>query len=591
MKRHSWLNRLRERPNVRLNLELLEDRSVPSAPIPAGSEFRVNSTTTGLQETTIFPHNYSIVDNLDAVATDAAGNYVVVWSGNGPGDADGVFAQRYDSTGNALGGETRLNTTTAGAQTCPIVARASTSGKYATAWDSANGVYGRFYNASGTAVTGEIAIAAASNNTKNFVASIAMDAAGNSVVVYKQIVQKGFYESNYWYAQRYNASGQAQGKAIKVASPTLSNGQAAGVGMDAAGNFVVAWAQDGHFIYAQRYDSSGRTLGSRITVNPNSPAGDTNWQPGVGMGAAGDFVITRDNAWPAPEQQYAQSFSATGTPRGAAFTFGAPTEIPTSIAVEGNGDFILAWATAYPSPSNGVADIRAQRFDANGVAKESAIAVNTTTAGDQVNPSVAVDAAGGFVVVWNNPVGIGNPPDDCDVYGQRYTIPASPLLATSSPATPVSQTLTVSAVKPLVNQAIAHWQLAGADVSSLRNLDIRVADLGGTMLGLASGHTITLDSNAAGWGWFVDLTPRSDSEFTTAGNQGEQGHIDLLSVLMHEVGHLLGHGHDASGLMSETLATGVREIPETQLSFLPPTTSEHPLPLWWGIDLQAHRCR
>ena len=41
-------------------------------------------------------------------------------------------------------------------------------------------------------------------------------------------------------------------------------------------------------------------------------------------------------------------------------------------------------------------------------------------------------------------------------------------------------------------------------------------------LGLASGHTIWLDDNAAGWGWFVDKTPHIDSEFTTRGNQGER---------------------------------------------------------------------
>jgi hypothetical protein len=59
-------------------------------------------------------------------------------------------------------------------------------------------------------------------------------------------------------------------------------------------------------------------------------------------------------------------------------------------------------------------------------------------------------------------------------------------------------------------------------------------------LGQQQGHTITLDINAAGWGWFVDPTPRDDSEITTAGNQGEQHHMDLLTVLEHELGHILG---------------------------------------------------
>jgi hypothetical protein len=82
--------------------------------------------------------------------------------------------------------------------------------------------------------------------------------------------------------------------------------------------------------------------------------------------------------------------------------------------------------------------------------------------------------------------------------------------------------------------------------------------LGGTTLGLASGHTIWLDDNAAGWGWFVDPTPHDDREFTTPGNQGEQHRMDLLTVLEHEVGHLLGRGHEAEGVMQEALGAGLR---------------------------------
>ena len=38
-------------------------------------------------------------------------------------------------------------------------------------------------------------------------------------------------------------------------------------------------------------------------------------------------------------------------------------------------------------------------------------------------------------------------------------------------------------------------------------------------------------------------------------------HMDLLTVLEHELGHILGYGHTDYGLMSPTLATGVRETP------------------------------
>jgi len=78
----------------------------------------------------------------------------------------------------------------------------------------------------------------------------------------------------------------------------------------------------------------------------------------------------------------------------------------------------------------------------------------------------------------------------------------------------------------------------------------------------ASGHTIWLDDNATGWGWFIDPTPGDDREFSTLGDQGEQGHIDLLTVLVHEMGHALGQEHVAGGVMQETLSAGERLMPD-----------------------------
>ena len=70
-----------------------------------------------------------------------------------------------------------------------------------------------------------------------------------------------------------------------------------------------------------------------------------------------------------------------------------------------------------------------------------------------------------------------------------------------------------------------------------------------------------LDDNTAGWGWFVDPTPWDDSEFTTPGDQGEQGKMDLLTALAHEIGHLFGHDHEEDGVMIDTFATGIRRPP------------------------------
>ena len=116
----------------------------------------------------------------------------------------------------------------------------------------------------------------------------------------------------------------------------------------------------------------------------------------------------------------------------------------------------------------------------------------------------------------------------------------------------------------------------------LGNLQIGIADLGGTTLGLASGHTIWLDDNAAGWGWFVDPTPADDSEFTTPGNQGEKNRMDLLTVIEHEMGHLVGLDHDdgKDDVMGVSLATGTRRMPKLadRQTFAAPIVAQAPVP-------------
>ena len=147
-----------------------------------------------------------------------------------------------------------------------------------------------------------------------------------------------------------------------------------------------------------------------------------------------------------------------------------------------------------------------------------------------------------------------------------YGIGPAALSASSEGTNTTAPALTDAQVQPLVQEAAARWQAAGLSPQQeaiLQGVHVQIANLGGTTLGMASGNTIFLDDNAAGWGWFVDATPGDDSEFTTPGDQGEQGHMDLLTVLTHEMGHLLGleHSSTAGDVMDATLNPGVRLMP------------------------------
>jgi hypothetical protein len=154
--------------------------------------------------------------------------------------------------------------------------------------------------------------------------------------------------------------------------------------------------------------------------------------------------------------------------------------------------------------------------------------------------------------------------------------------ADAAPKT-VHRSLRDRQVQPLLSEALARWKAAGVDTSALGKIDVRIADLGGRTLGRAADGMIWLDDNAAGWGWFVDRTPHNDSEFTRRGNQGEKNRMDLLTVLEHEVGHLLGYDHEATGLMQETLGAGTRRTPSPVTDTAGPTTPA--LIAWVGDGL------
>jgi hypothetical protein len=136
-------------------------------------------------------------------------------------------------------------------------------------------------------------------------------------------------------------------------------------------------------------------------------------------------------------------------------------------------------------------------------------------------------------------------------------------------------TLTLGDLQPVAEAAIARWVEAGIDAGQralLESVAFGVADLKGTVLGISSGGFVVVDRNAAGWGWFVDTTPMVDEEFFASGYSAGQvaARMDLLTVLTHELGHVLGLDDDyaasySAGVMHGLLDVGQRRMPEVQL--------------------------
>ena len=136
---------------ARLGNDLFRVTVAPAVPpaLVGQQEFRVNTTTASDQFSPAI-----------TVLTD--GGYVVCWASNGQdGSNAGIYAQRYDGAGAPVGGETQINSTTAGDSTNLPAITATTDGGYVVSWisfgqdDNGWGIYSQRYDAAGAPLGGE----------------------------------------------------------------------------------------------------------------------------------------------------------------------------------------------------------------------------------------------------------------------------------------------------------------------------------------------------------------------------------------------------------------------------------------------------
>ena len=235
--------------------------------------------------------------------------------------------------------------------------------------------------------------------------AVAADASGNFVVVWASNLQDG---AGYGvYAQRFIADGTPQGAEFQVNTTTVDNQCLPSVAMDAAGNFVVAWASNlqdgsGYGVYAQRYNAAGVAQGAEFLVNTTTANHQSG--PAVAMATNGDFVIAWTSSGQDPDATsgiYAQRFNASGVAQGAEFrvnTYTANTQQISSVSMDAAGNFVVTWGSDGQDGSN--YGIYGQRFNASGVAQGAEFRVNTTTANSQLYHDVAMLPDGRFVVAY-----------------------------------------------------------------------------------------------------------------------------------------------------------------------------------------------
>ena len=143
---------------------------------------------------------------------------------------------------------------------------------------------------------------------------------------------------------------------------------------------------------------------------------------GVAIAPNGDFLVTwnSDQSGNSPVSGldvFAQRYSSDGSPAGSEFqvnTFTNHNQFAPDVAADGQGNFIVVWSGYVPTSF--VQSVGGQRFDSNGTPLGTEFAINAGQ-GSSVAPVVAADAAGDFIVVWND---LGSFGVDVAINAQRF---------------------------------------------------------------------------------------------------------------------------------------------------------------------------
>jgi cyclophilin family peptidyl-prolyl cis-trans isomerase len=403
----------------RLSIEPLEPRQM-MAVAAVGDELLVNGLVSGIQTTRGSAAAVGMSDT----------NHVVVYTGSGAQDNDGVFARVFDAAGAALGAAFQVNNTREGEQNSAAVAVHS-DGTFVVAWEGRgvgdkHGIFFRRYSATGTAL-GEETLVNTTTGGKQIAPTIAMASDGSFAIAWSGV---GTGDVSGVFLRRFSATGVAAANEVRINTTTTSDQAMPDIAIDDDGNLVAAWAsrnQDASDwgIYAQRYDSSGVAQGTEFVAN--STTANSQMAPDVAIDPTGGFLI----AWQSWSQDgagwgvVARRFTAAGATDGAEFVLNNTTaghQKDVGVGFTDDGKLVAVWTTG---TTNGYGwEVQGRSYNAAGVADGVAFGVNDDTkganSGNQSSPYIALNDDDAMIV-WS-----GNGAGDCrGVYALRFETDAT----------------------------------------------------------------------------------------------------------------------------------------------------------------------
>jgi len=353
--------------------------------------------------------------------------FVIAWYDYRNGNWD-IYAQRYSANGDTLGGNFLVNDDASSYDQYEPKITASDSGFVITWYDYRSGsnydIYAQRFNAAGDTMDGNFMVNDDMSGNNHYYPSVAASDSGFVIAWYDdRYNSNGYYDI---FCQRYDVDGDTLGSNFMVNSDSGTSDQwDAATAMDASGNSVVVWydlrSDDGTWntidIYAQRYDSLGNPLGTNFVINDTLVATRYVYDPKVAFLPGGGLVVTwydyrnSGSSW----DIYAQLFDSSGTAVGGNFLVnddgGSNDQYCPDVAA-GDSGFMITWYDY----RNSNADIYAQRYDTLGMPVSGNFRVDNG-GNYQSSPHIATNG-NGYVIAWEDSR-IGS---YYQIYAQRFDV-------------------------------------------------------------------------------------------------------------------------------------------------------------------------
>ncbi|MGQ9708028.1 MAG: hypothetical protein ACUVUR_04045 [bacterium] len=399
---------------------------------PRGENFRVNDDGIG------WANQYE-----PDVSGDDSGRFVVVWmDGRGSNPSDwNIYLQRFRLDGNRIGNNIRV-TDDDSIQWSPRVS-SGPSGDFVVCWDDRRhghwDVYAQVYNSRGERVGENIRVNGDAGNAQQLLGDVAVNGFGEFVVVWTDD-RDG---NDDIFAQRFDLSGSRLGPEFKVNDDlgvTVQNDPTVKACPD--GGYWVSWAdaRSGDYdIYCQRITRDGAKIGTNFRVNDDFASAHQRVSS-IGREYFGNLAI----AWEDERNVNCDIFITILDESGNQVRDNLRiNDDPTGTgshyypsAAGGNGKFLIAWVDSRQGW-----DIYAQFLNRHGEPIGNNFLVNSgSVSAHQWYPYCAMDSFNRSVIVWmdnrtgrfqiyarlydesNNPVGMEFPCTDTNAEGYYASV-------------------------------------------------------------------------------------------------------------------------------------------------------------------------